>query len=274
METGVVTAAPGGTASVTIADMVGLAAERFAETPALLRKAGDGWQPVTYRELGDIVSELARGFIGLGVACGDHVALLCRTRPEWDVRRPRHHERGRRRGADLPDELGGGVPVGGRELQGPGSSSARRRSSWRRSAPSAALSRTSRPWSSSIPPPARRRQPPLRPGRAGEALRRARPRALAGDGRAHPDAQGQALRGRRAVRRRVRPPVRGGPGRLTRRTTGAAARRWSAPESAATRGRAPAATRSGRRPCAPAWRRSRSRAARTPRGAPRSPRRA
>src|SRR4029453_2078055 len=38
---------------------------------------------VSYRELGTIVSEIARGLIDLGLEPGDRAAVLCTTRPEW-----------------------------------------------------------------------------------------------------------------------------------------------------------------------------------------------
>jgi long-chain acyl-CoA synthetase len=72
-----------GTGSVTIADIVGLAAERYGERPAVRFKRGDEWHDVSYAQLGETVSELARGFIDLGVNAGDRVALLCTTRVEW-----------------------------------------------------------------------------------------------------------------------------------------------------------------------------------------------
>ncbi|WP_028061923.1 AMP-dependent synthetase/ligase [Solirubrobacter soli] len=73
----------GGTGSVTIADIVGLAAERYGERPAARFKRDDEWREVSYAELGEIVSEIARGFVDLGLAQGDRVALLCTTRVEW-----------------------------------------------------------------------------------------------------------------------------------------------------------------------------------------------
>ncbi len=79
------TAAPSrhGTGSATIADMMGLAADRFADRPAARFKRGDEWLEVSYRELGEIVSEIGRGLIDLGLQPGDRVALLCTTRLEW-----------------------------------------------------------------------------------------------------------------------------------------------------------------------------------------------
>jgi long-chain acyl-CoA synthetase len=77
------TATPESTGSRTIADMMGLAAERYADRTAVTFKRGDEWAEVTYREVGEIVSEIARGLIDLGLDAGDRVAVLCTTRPEW-----------------------------------------------------------------------------------------------------------------------------------------------------------------------------------------------
>src|SRR3954464_3224837 len=72
-----------GTGSVTIADIVGLAAERYGERPAARFKRDGEWTDVSYAQLGETVSEIARGLIDLGLAAGDRVALLCTTRGEW-----------------------------------------------------------------------------------------------------------------------------------------------------------------------------------------------
>jgi len=77
------TAAPSSTGSSTIADMMGLAAERYADQPAVSYKRDDEWVDVSYREVGDTVSEIARGLIDLGLEPGDRAAILCSTRPEW-----------------------------------------------------------------------------------------------------------------------------------------------------------------------------------------------
>jgi len=77
------TAAPESTGSRTIADMMGLAAERYGDRTAATFKRGDQWVEVSYRELGGIVSEIARGLIDLGLAPGERAAVLCATRPEW-----------------------------------------------------------------------------------------------------------------------------------------------------------------------------------------------
>jgi long-chain acyl-CoA synthetase len=71
------------TGSSTIADMMGIAADRFADQTAVTFKRGEDWVTVSYREVGEIVSEIARGLIDLGLAPGDKAAVLCSTRPEW-----------------------------------------------------------------------------------------------------------------------------------------------------------------------------------------------
>ncbi len=77
------TAAPESTGSRTIADMMSLAAERYGDRTAVTFKHGDEWAEVSYREVGEIVSEIARGLIDLGLAPGERVAVLCTTRPDW-----------------------------------------------------------------------------------------------------------------------------------------------------------------------------------------------
>ena len=71
------------TGSTTIADMAALAAERFGDRAAVRYKHDGEWRDVSFAELGEIVSEIARGLIDLGLQPGDRVALLCTTRPEW-----------------------------------------------------------------------------------------------------------------------------------------------------------------------------------------------
>jgi long-chain acyl-CoA synthetase len=71
------------TGSNTIADLVELAAERYGDSPAIRYKRDGAWHDVGYAELGEIVSEVGRGLIDLGIEPGDRVAILCSTRPEW-----------------------------------------------------------------------------------------------------------------------------------------------------------------------------------------------
>src|SRR4051812_44423494 len=72
-----------GTGSTTIADLMELAAERFGDQPAVKSKRDGEWRAQTYAEVGEVVSEIGRGLIDLGLDPGDRVALLCTTRPEW-----------------------------------------------------------------------------------------------------------------------------------------------------------------------------------------------
>ncbi|RKQ93569.1 long-chain acyl-CoA synthetase [Solirubrobacter pauli] len=74
-----------GTDSRTIADIVGLAAERYGEQPAARFKRDGEWVDLSYAELSETVSEIARGLIDLGLRPGERVALLCTTRVEWTL---------------------------------------------------------------------------------------------------------------------------------------------------------------------------------------------
>jgi long-chain acyl-CoA synthetase len=71
------------TGSSTIADMMGLAADRFADRTMATFKRGDDWVEISYRDVGETVSEIARGLIDLGLEPGDRAAVLCNTRVEW-----------------------------------------------------------------------------------------------------------------------------------------------------------------------------------------------
>ncbi len=83
MEPSTAPASQQSTGSTTIADMLALAAERFDERAAVKFKRDGEWHDVSFAELGEVVSEIARGLIDLGLQPGDRVALLCTTRPEW-----------------------------------------------------------------------------------------------------------------------------------------------------------------------------------------------
>jgi long-chain acyl-CoA synthetase len=72
-----------GTGSKTMADLLPLAAEQFAQKPAIKRKVGDDWVDISYEQLGITVKEVALGLIELGIQPGDRVAILAHTRPEW-----------------------------------------------------------------------------------------------------------------------------------------------------------------------------------------------
>jgi len=71
------------TGSRTIADLLPLAAERYGDRVAVQYKQDGAWHEVTTAQVAEIAQEIALGLLDLGVAPGDRVALLCRTRPEW-----------------------------------------------------------------------------------------------------------------------------------------------------------------------------------------------
>jgi long-chain acyl-CoA synthetase len=83
MQAATVSAAAAGTASKTMADLLSLAAAKYADAPALRHKAGDDWSDVSYSELGDVVKEIALGLIDLGIQPGERISILSHTRPEW-----------------------------------------------------------------------------------------------------------------------------------------------------------------------------------------------
>ena len=63
--------------------MLPIAAAMYADRPAVRHKVGDEWLDVSFGEVGEIVSEIGRGLIDLGLEPGDRVSILCGTRPEW-----------------------------------------------------------------------------------------------------------------------------------------------------------------------------------------------
>jgi long-chain acyl-CoA synthetase len=77
------TATSPSTGSRTIADLLPLAAEKYASSVALRQKRDGEWHDVTYAAVGEIVSEIARGLLDLGIEKGDRVGILANTRPEW-----------------------------------------------------------------------------------------------------------------------------------------------------------------------------------------------
>jgi long-chain acyl-CoA synthetase len=72
-----------GTGSKTIADLLPLAAKKYADSPAQRYKVGDEWVDSSYAELGETVREVALGLVDLGLEPGDKVSILAHTRPEW-----------------------------------------------------------------------------------------------------------------------------------------------------------------------------------------------
>ena len=71
------------TKSRTMADLVTIAAEMFADDVYGKHKVGDTWQDVTFAELGATVREITKGLIALGVEHQEKVSILGNTRIEW-----------------------------------------------------------------------------------------------------------------------------------------------------------------------------------------------
>ncbi len=53
--------------------------------PALRWRGADGWEEMSYTEMGHAVREIARGLMALGIDAGDRVSILSDTRPEWTL---------------------------------------------------------------------------------------------------------------------------------------------------------------------------------------------
>ena len=55
------------------------------ERVVMSRPLGDGWQPVTAREVEAEVRATAKGLVAAGINIGDRVAIMARTRYEWTI---------------------------------------------------------------------------------------------------------------------------------------------------------------------------------------------
>ena len=69
--------------AATIADLLPDVTERFLGKAALSITSEGKRSDVLYSELAEIVGEVGLGLMKLGLQRGDHVAILCDTRPEW-----------------------------------------------------------------------------------------------------------------------------------------------------------------------------------------------
>jgi long-chain acyl-CoA synthetase len=77
------TTAPVTSGSTTIADLLPSAVRQFGERAAQRHKRDGEWLDITFAEIGERSSEIARGLIDLGVAPGERISMLCTTRIEW-----------------------------------------------------------------------------------------------------------------------------------------------------------------------------------------------
>src|SRR5712692_2701615 len=67
----------------TLARMFWDRVEKSNDKPAQQFKRPGGWETLTWRQVGDVVRELALGLIALGRQKGEAVALLSSSRAEW-----------------------------------------------------------------------------------------------------------------------------------------------------------------------------------------------
>ena len=68
--------------SLTLRHIIEQSAVRFADRPAL---SNIGDEPLTYRELHDVVETLARWLTEQGIGFGDHVVILSENSPHWAI---------------------------------------------------------------------------------------------------------------------------------------------------------------------------------------------
>ncbi len=74
--------------AATEGNLTNLIAERAWFEPeriTMSRPLGDGWQPMTAREVENDVRAAAKGFIAAGINPGDRIAIMARTRYEWTI---------------------------------------------------------------------------------------------------------------------------------------------------------------------------------------------
>lgn len=71
------------TLATTLAELPYANAARWGERPAFRVKTAGTWRDTSYAENRDVVDEIARGVIALGVRRGDRVCILSNTRIEW-----------------------------------------------------------------------------------------------------------------------------------------------------------------------------------------------
>jgi long-subunit acyl-CoA synthetase (AMP-forming) len=82
-----------------VIDALDRTARAHANNPALRRKRDDAWETTTWREYREQVRLAGRALIALGVAPGEHVAILGYNCPEWFV-------------ADIGAIAAGAIPAG------------------------------------------------------------------------------------------------------------------------------------------------------------------
>lgn len=68
-----------------LSDFVFSNAEQFPDTVSFRRREGSSWHDVTAREFATEVTEVAKGLVNSGIAAGDRIGLMSKTRYEWTL---------------------------------------------------------------------------------------------------------------------------------------------------------------------------------------------
>ena len=74
--------------AATAVNLTNLVAERAWFEPdriTMSRPLGDGWQPLTARQVEEEIRATAKGLVAAGIQIGDRVAIMARTRYEWTI---------------------------------------------------------------------------------------------------------------------------------------------------------------------------------------------
>jgi long-chain acyl-CoA synthetase len=74
--------------AATAGNLTNLISERAWFEPeriTMSRPLGDGWQPLTARQVEEEIRATAKGLVAAGIAIGDRVAIMARTRYEWTI---------------------------------------------------------------------------------------------------------------------------------------------------------------------------------------------
>jgi len=69
----------------TILEVFDATVKAHADRPAMLRKRGDAWEPITWTGYQALVARAARALVAHGVGPGSGVVVLSANRPEWFV---------------------------------------------------------------------------------------------------------------------------------------------------------------------------------------------
>jgi long-chain acyl-CoA synthetase len=74
--------------AATAGNLTNLISERAWFEPdriTMSRPLGDGWQPLTARQVEEEIRATAKGLVAAGIQIGDRVAIMARTRYEWTI---------------------------------------------------------------------------------------------------------------------------------------------------------------------------------------------